>query len=104
MYAIIELGGRQWKVEPGVRLDVNRLEAAPGSQHVVDRVMLAHDGKELHVGTPFVKGGRVVCEVVEERRGPKAISFHYRRRETWRKKVGHRQNLSRVVVKEITLG
>ena len=45
MYAIIELGGRQWKVEPGVRLDVNRLEAPPGSEHVVDRVMLAHDGK-----------------------------------------------------------
>lgn len=103
MYAIIELGGRQWKVEPGVHLDVNRVRTAPGKQHLVEQVLLAHDGTRAHVGTPYVKGAKVVCEVVEERRGPKTVSFHFRRRENWRKKVGHRQPLSRMVVKDITL-
>jgi len=103
MYAVIEVGGRQWKVEPGTRLDVNRVSAAVGSQHLVERVLLAHDGTQVRIGTPYVRGAKVVCEVVEERKGPKVVSFHFRRRENWRKKVGHRQSLSRLMVKEIKL-
>ena len=103
MYAIIELGGRQWKVEPGTRLDVNRLPEAVGAQHVVERILLAKDGDSLQVGRPYIGGAKVVCEVLEHRLGPKEISYHFRRRENWRKTVGHRQPLSRLVVKEITL-
>ena len=104
MYAIIEVGGRQWKVEAGTRLDINRVPTAVGKQHTVERVLLAHDGTELRIGRPYLTGAKVVCEVVEQRRGPKTVSYHYRRRENWRKTVGHRQDLSRLVVKEITLG
>ncbi len=103
MYAVIELGGRQWKVEPGSRLDVNRLAAEVGSVHQVERVLLAHDGQEAQVGRPYLAGAKVLCEVLEHRLGPKVISFHFRRRENWRKTVGHRQPLTRLLVKEFQL-
>ncbi|OGX28467.1 MAG: 50S ribosomal protein L21 [Omnitrophica WOR_2 bacterium RIFCSPHIGHO2_02_FULL_67_20] len=103
MYAVIELGGRQWKVEPGTRLDVHRLAVQAGTTHTVERVLLTHDGQAMRIGRPYVEGAAVVCEVVEHRLGPKVISYHYRRRENWRKTVGHRQKLSRLVVKEVHL-
>ena len=104
MYAIVELGGRQWKVEPGVRLEVNRLPGAVGAQHVVERVLFAQHGEQLQIGRPYVSDAKVICEVVEHRLGPKTISYHYRRRENWRKTRGHRQPLTRLVVKEIVVG
>lgn len=104
MYAIVEVGGRQWKVEPGARLEVNRLPEAVGAQHVVDRVLFAQNGQQLQVGRPYVADAKVVCEVVEHRLGPKTISYHYRRRENWRKTRGHRQRLTRLLVKEIVVG
>ena len=103
MYAVIELGGRQWKVEPGTRLDVHRLTGEPGTTHTVERVLLTHDGQAIRVGHPYVDGAKVLCDVVEHRLGPKVISYHYRRRENWRKTVGHRQTLSRLIVKEVQL-
>ena len=103
MYAIVEAGGRQWKVEPGTRLDVNRVSATVGGLHTLDRVLLAHDGTQLKVGRPVVAGAQVVCEVVDHRLGPKVISYHFRRRENWRKTVGHRQQLTRLLVKDIVL-
>ena len=103
MYAIIELGGRQWKVEPGTRFDVNRLEQAVGASVSADRVLLAHDGSQVLFGQPYVAGMAVTCEVLEHRLGPKEISYHFRRRENWRKTVGHRQPLTRLLVKAIAL-
>lgn len=103
MYAIIEVGGRQWKVEPGTRLEVNRVPAKVGATHTVERVLLAHDGRTLQVGRPYLEGAKVVCEVVAHPRGPKTISYHFRRRENWRKTVGHRQDLTRLVVKDLLL-
>ena len=101
MYAIVEVGGRQWKVQPGSRLDVNRVPTAVGAQHAVERILLAHDGQQVQVGRPYVQGAKVICEVLAHRLGPKEISYHFRRRENWRKTVGHRQPLTRLVVKEI---
>ena len=103
MYAIVELGGRQWRVEAGSRLELNHLPLDIGATHAVDRVLLAHDGARVQVGRPYLEGAAVICEVLEHRLGPKRISYHYRRRENWRKTVGHRQPLTRVVVKELRL-
>lgn len=104
MYAIIEAGGRQWKVEPGTTLEINRVGTAPGAELTVERVLFAHDGQQPHIGRPYVQGAKVVFEVVDHRLGPKTISYHFRRRENWRKTVGHRQPLSRLVVKTILCG
>ena len=103
MYAIVEVGGHQWKVSEGTRLDVNRLPGDVGSQEALERVLAAHDGTRLHVGRPYVTGAKVLCEVVEQRQGPKTIAYHFRRRENWRKTVGHRQPLTRLHVTAITL-
>ena len=104
MYAVIEIAGRQERVESGSCLDVNRLKGEVGGEHVVSQVLLAHDGNAVHIGKPYVTGAKVVCEVLEHRLGPKEISYHFRRRENWRKTVGHRQTLTRLLVKNIVCG
>jgi large subunit ribosomal protein L21 len=101
MYAIIEVGGRQWKVEPGTRLEVNRVSTAEGGELPVEQILFAHDGAKTHIGRPYVQGAKVICEVLGHRLGPKTISYHFRRRENWRKTVGHRQPLTQLVVKDI---
>ena len=106
MYAIVEAGGRQWKVEPGTQFDINRPGEglAVGTTHTLERILLAHDGQQAQVGRPYVDGATVVCEVLAHKLGPKTISYHFRRRENWRKTVGHRQPLTRLLVKEILWG
>lgn len=103
-YAIVEVGGRQWKVESGTRLDINRIDGEIGGTHAVEQVLLVREGERVQIGRPFISGAKVICEVVAHRQGPKEISYHFRRRENWRKTVGHRQPLTRLVVKEIQPG
>ncbi len=103
MYAVVELGGRQWRVEPGKQLTVNRLTTAVGGSHVVDRVLLASDGKTIHVGKPYCRGAKVLCEVLEHGLGPKALIYKFRRRENWRKTRGFRQPITKLLVKDITV-
>ena len=103
MYAIVEAGGRQWRVETGTQFTVNRLGADVGSQHVIERVLLASDGGTVRVGRPYLKGAKVVCEVLEQRLGPKTIAYKFRRRENYRKTKGHRQQLTKLLVKEIAV-
>ena len=103
MYAVIELSGRQLRVEPGAQVTVNRVPAAAGKPYTAERVLLASDGKSLQVGTPYCKGAKVLCEVLEHRRGPKVITYKFRRRENFRRTRGHRQELTRLLVKSIEL-
>jgi len=101
MYAIVEAGGRQWKVEAGSRLTISRMRADVGSQQVLDRVLLAHDGKTLRVGQPYCPGAKVLCEVLEHGKAAKVISYKFRRRENYRRIRGHRQPVTRLLVKGI---
>lgn len=103
MYAIVEVGGRQWRVEPGSQLTVNRLAAPVGSQHVVERILLANDGATTRIGQPYCAGATVLCEVLEHRLGPKVITYKFRRRENYRRTRGHRQRLTKLLVKEISV-
>jgi len=103
MYAIIEAGGRQWKVQPGTQLTINRVEAKVGGQHVLDRVLMASDGAKVQIGTPYLSGGRVLCEVLEHGQGPKTISYKFRRRENYRKTKGARQPQTKLLVKDISI-
>ena len=102
-YAIVEVGGRQWRVGPGSQLTVNRLAVSVGGTHVVDRVLLASDGKAVRVGQPYCPGAKVVCEVLEHAQGPKVITYKFRRRENWRNTQGHRQPITKLLVKDIAL-
>ena len=103
MFAIIESGGRQWKVEPGSQLLVNRVEGTVGDSHVIERVLLTGDGASVRIGQPYLAGAQVLCEVLEHPRGPKVISYKFRRRENYRRTRGHRQALTKLLVKAINL-
>ena len=101
-FAIIATGGKQLRVEPAQVIDVERLGLDKDSKEVVfDKVLLARQGESLEVGTPYVKGARVLCEYLAEDRQSKVISFKIRRRKNYRRKIGHRQIVSRLRVKEI---
>jgi large subunit ribosomal protein L21 len=101
MYAVLETGGRQYKVKPGDVLQVEKLAAEPGETVTLDRVLLLADGDSVAVGTPVVDGATVLAEVVDQRRGPKIIVFKYKAKVRYRRKTGHRQSLTTLRIKEI---
>lgn len=100
-YAVVESGGKQYRVVAGDRLEVELLEAEAGQDVNAGPVLALSDGKELKIGTPHVDGAQVVFTVVEHKRGPKVINFKKKRRKGYERKVGHRQELTVVKVKSI---
>jgi large subunit ribosomal protein L21 len=101
MYAIVATGGKQYRVEPGQRLEIDKLAAEPGSQVDLGEVLLVSDGDNVTVGQPTVAGARVVAEVLGEAKGKKIVVFKYKSKVRYRRKTGHRQRYSRVVVRDI---
>ncbi len=102
MYAIIKASGRQYKVEVGTVFEVDRLDAETGSSIVLDKnVLMIGDGDKITIGKPLVEGASVTLEVKEHLRGPKLIVFKMKRRKRYRVKKGHRQELTKVEVKDI---
>src|SRR6185369_3206272 len=104
MYAVIETGGKQYRVEVGTELEVELLDVEPGKTVTIDRVLLVADGDESTIGRPLVADASVSAEVVTQTRGPKLISFKYRPKARSRVKKGHRQELTLLRVADITLG
>ena len=103
MYAIVEMKGQQFKVEAGKKLFINRIaDLEKGATVEFENVLLLDNEGKVKVGAPYVKGAKVVCEVLDnECRGEKILVFHKKRRKGYRKLNGHRQDLTNVVVKEI---
>jgi large subunit ribosomal protein L21 len=104
MYAVIETGGKQYRVEVGTELEVELLDAEPGGTITIDRVLLVADGDESTIGRPLVADASVSAEVVSQTRGPKLIAFKYRPKARSRVKKGHRQDLTLLRVADITVG
>jgi large subunit ribosomal protein L21 len=103
MYAVIETGGKQYRVEVGTELEVELLDVEPGKTITLDRVLLVADGDDSTIGRPVVADASVSAEVVSQKRGPKLISFKYRPKARRRVKKGHRQELTLLRVADITL-
>ena len=101
MYAVLETGSKQYRVSAGETLAIERLEVEAGQPVTFDRVLLVNQEGKVSVGTPTVTGASVLADVVEHKRGPKLIAFKMRRREGYHRKVGHRQELTVVKIKEI---
>ena len=101
MYAVVETGGKQYKVQPGESLQVELLPADVGSTVELDRVLLIGGDAGVEVGRPTVAGARVVAEVVAQEKGDKIIVFRYKRKVRYRRKTGPRQHLTRLLIKEI---
>ncbi len=112
MFAIAEVGSKQYKVIKDEILCIPRVSkksakgksASGGKEISLNRVLLIVDGKDVKIGAPYIKGAKVVCEILADIKGPKRIAFKFRRRKSSQKKTGHRELLSRVRVKDIAKG
>ncbi len=102
MFAVVQLGGHQFKVSEGDTVSANHLDFDAGKKIVLDKVLLVSDGKLIKIGQPYLKGAQIKAEVLEHYRGPKAIAFHYRKRKDSARTVGHRQELTSVKIGEIS--
>jgi large subunit ribosomal protein L21 len=104
MYAVVTTGGKQYRVEAGSELIVERLAAEPGASITFDRVLLVGDGEAVTVGSPIVDGASVSGTVLGEELGPKLIIFKFKQKVKYRRTAGHRQHLTRVRIDEISAG
>ena len=104
MYAVIETGGKQYRVELGTELEVELLDAEPGQEINLDRVLLVVDGDKSAVGQPVVEDAAVSAKVLRQDRGVKTISFKYRPKARRRVKKGHRQELTVLKITDVRLG
>ena len=103
MYAVIQTGGKQYRVEPGKTIAVEKLAGDAGAQVVFDQVLLVSsgDGANVTVGKPLVAGAKVTGQIVEQTRGDKLVVFKFRRRKNYVRRNGHRQDMTVVKVAEI---
>jgi large subunit ribosomal protein L21 len=100
-YAIVETGGKQYKVAPGQKIDVDRLTVGEGEDIELSRVLLIADGKDTVVGNPIIDGAKVVATCLSEGKSDKVIVFKYKPKVRYRRKKGHRQIYSKLEIKEI---
>jgi len=101
MYAVLETGGKQYRVAAGDKLEIERLEAEAGQPVTFDRVLLVNNEGKVSVGAPTVAGASVLADVLEHKRGKKVTSFKMKRRKGYHKTIGHRQEMTVVQVKSI---
>ena len=101
IYAIIETGGKQYKVTPGQTIDVERLDVGEGNSVELDRVLLIADGDKVTVGSPTIEGAKVVATSQGEGKGKKIIVLKYKPKVRYRKKTGHRQLYTRLAIDKV---
>ena len=101
IYAIVETGGKQYKVSPGQSVDIERLDVAEGKKVDLDKVLLIADGDKVTVGTPTVEGAKVVATSQGDGKGKKIIVLKYKPKVRYRKKTGHRQFYTRLIIDKI---
>ena len=103
-YAIINSGARQFWVEENSVIEVEKLSTGDHKEITLDQVLLASEEGKTRVGNPFISNASVVCEVLGDEKQKKVINFKFKRRKGYKRKVGHRQVLTRLKVKSIQVG
>ena len=101
MYAIVEAAGRQYQLEAGRFVDIDLVGIEPGQPYVFDRVLAIIDGKESQLGAPIIEGAKVTCKVLAHDKNKKIIVYKQRPKKGTRKKQGHRQGYTRVLIDTI---
>lgn len=101
MYAVIETGGKQYRVQEGDTLFVEKVDVNAGESFKLDKVLLVSNENGVNVGTPYVENASVDAKVVEHGKGKKIIVFKYKAKKDYRKKQGHRQPYTKIVVEKI---
>jgi large subunit ribosomal protein L21 len=103
IYAVVETGGKQYKVSPGQTIEVEKLTAV-GDTVELDKVYLVADGDKVTVGKPTVPGAKVIANVLGEGKGDKVIVYKFKAKVRYRRKRGHRQPYTKLAIKEIVVG
>ena len=98
MYAVIETGGKQYRVQEGDVLRIEKIEAEVGAKTVFDKVLLFSNGEELKVGNPYIEGAVVEATVEDQNKAKKIIVYKYKAKKNYRKKQGHRQPYTEVKI------
>ncbi|MGV8147092.1 MAG: 50S ribosomal protein L21 [Alkaliphilus sp.] len=103
MYAVIETGGKQYKVQEGDVLNVEKMYAQTDDMITIDKVLLVSKDGEVNVGAPFVEGAKVEAKVLEQGKAKKIIVFKYKPKKDYRRKQGHRQPFTKIKIEKIAL-
>jgi len=101
MYAVIKTGGKQYRVAAGDKIQIEKLDGNPGDQVNFTEVLMVGGDGAVNIGAPHVAGASVVAEIASQDRGPRVIIFKQRRRKHYRRRNGHRQDLTSVTIREI---
>ena len=101
MYAIIETGGKQYKVAEGDTLRVELLQGEPEQNIEIEKILAIENNGQMTIGAPYVEGAKVVCKVVEHGKAKKVVVFHYKPKKNIRKKNGHRQPFTKLQIEKI---
>lgn len=101
MYAIIESGGKQYRVSEGSIVKVEKLEAEIGTDVVFDRILAIRDENEMEIGTPYLKEAKVTARVLSHGKAKKIIIFKFKPKKNYRKKQGHRQPFTQLIIQKI---
>jgi large subunit ribosomal protein L21 len=104
MYAIVQTGGKQYKAEKADILIVEKLEGEPGTAIELDNVVMVCDGDKVTVGSPYVKGAKVIVEIVRQGKAKKINGFNYKPKKNERKRWGHRQPQTHVRITDVVAG
>jgi large subunit ribosomal protein L21 len=104
MYAVIQTGGKQYRVAEGETLRVEKLSVAPGDKVSFSPLLFADDGGNVQIGKPEVAGIKVEAEVLSQGKGEKIVIFKYKRRKAYRRKTGHRQPFTALKITSISAG
>ncbi|MFZ1038123.1 MAG: 50S ribosomal protein L21 [Smithella sp.] len=103
MYAIIKTGAKQHRVAEGDVLSVEKLDGNKGDEVVFNEVLMLSNDNEVKIGKPFVDGAKVVGQIIAQKKGPKLIVYHMKRRKRFHKKTGHRQSLTSMKITKISM-
>lgn len=103
MYAVIESGGKQYRVSEGSICNLEKIDTEEGSTVIFDKVLTASDGENVKVGAPYLTGVKIRGKVLSHGKGDKITIFKYRRKKNYRKKKGHRQPYTRVIIEDIDI-
>lgn len=102
MHAVIETGGKQYRIKPGDQLRVEKLKVEDGAKVEFKKVLAVGNGKNLKIGSPYIDSAKVIAEAIETAKADKLVIFKYKAKKDYRKKQGHRQPYTLVEIKEIS--
>lgn len=98
MFAIIQTGGKQYKISPGQKIKIEKLNANEGENFIFNEVLLLADAEDVKIGTPYIEGAKIEAKILKQGKSRKKIVFKYHSKTRYRKKKGHRQSFTEVVI------